>query len=53
MIISPSDGTVTLQDGKMSATISVNIVDDTVSELDEDLQIVLTSVTGAVKHYHT
>ena len=37
---------VTLSDGDRSGTISITILDDTMPELMEEFQIMLTSVTG-------
>ena len=40
------DGTLTFADGEMSKTIEVNIVDDTIVESSETIQVTLSDVTG-------
>lgn len=46
VIITPSNGVVTLQDGQLSVPINIVIIDDNYPELNEELQLQLTGVTG-------
>lgn len=46
VIIIPSNGVVTLQDGQLSVPINIVIIDDNYPELNEELQLQLTGVTG-------
>jgi hypothetical protein len=46
VIITPVGGVVSFIDGQSTATISVNVVDDTIPEQSEILAIRLLSVTG-------
>ena len=46
VIITPSSGSVTLEDGQIETVISLEVVDDTTPEETESLEISLTSATG-------
>ena len=46
VVIAPVGGVVSFVDGQSTATISMDVVDDTIPEQSEILAIRLTSVTG-------